>query len=310
MMALSSVSVIIPVLNGGSFLDNCLRSIKAQTFEGSVEIVVINDGSTDQTSAVAKSFAGVRLVEQENRGRAAARNRGVASSSGEVIAFTDADCIPDRAWLEKLIFCLAKDNKRGIVSGSITRPLAANLWQKLDHQAWAHSIGPDAPRGKTLFGSTANMCLLRTVFDKVGGFDERLKGSEDSDLAFRVHKAGYENYFEPEAIVLHDHPRKTFTAFIKQRFNYGRWTIQTVLKHKPLPPYSWMFPNSQVLLLLFWPGYALLATVFTVLRNWPKDLSVIWLIPLHFLGRLAEYLGTVVGCGEYQKKFRSHDLCC
>lgn len=304
MEGLPSVSVIIPVLNGGDVLGNCLKALKAQTYEGQVEIVVVNDGSTDQSSAVAKKFEGINLIEQENQGRAIARNCGVAGSSGRIIAFTDADCVPKPDWLEKLVCCLTKNNKRGIVSGSVTISSSANLWQRLDHQAWAHSIGPKAPAGKTLFGSTANMCLLRSVFDKVGGFDERLLGSEDSDLAFRVHQAGYENYFEPTAVVEHDHPRKTFKAFIKQRFNYGRWTIQTVLKHKPLPPYSWLFPNNQALLFLLWPLYAVLATLFTVLRNWQKDLPVVWLCPFHLLGRLAEYLGTVSGCGEYQKKFQ------
>jgi len=304
MEKLPSVSVIIPVFNGGAALKNCLKALKAQTYTGQIEIVVVNDGSTDESSRVAKTFKGIILIEQENKGRAVARNRGLFGSSGEIIAFTDADCLPRPDWLEKLVFSLLKENNPGLVSGSIILPLSANFWQRLDHQAWAHSIGPRAAAGKTLFGSTANMCLLRSVFDRVGGFDERLRGSEDSDLAFRVHKAGYENYFEPLAVVAHEHPRKTFTTFIKQRFNYGRWTIQTVLKHKPLPPYSWLFPNNQVLLLILWPMYAVLATVFTVLRNWQNDLSVIWLSPLHFIGRLAEYFGTIVGCGEYQKKFQ------
>jgi len=304
MAGLPSVSVIVPVLNAAELLQNCLKALKAQTYTGQVEIVVVNDGSADQTSEVVKKFEGISLIEQENRGRAKARNRGIANSSGKIIAFTDADCVPNPDWLKKLVSVLEKDPRRGIVSGSITIPLSANLWQRLDHQAWAHSIGPKAPAGKTLFGSTANMCLLRSVFDKVGGFDERLLGSEDSDLAFRVHQAGYENYFEPKARVTHNHPRKTFMAFIKQRFNYGKWTIQTVLKYKPLPPYSWMFPCSRVLLMLLWPVYAVLATVFTVLCNWQKDLSVVWLSPLHFIGRLAEYFGTIVGCGEYQKKFQ------
>jgi cellulose synthase/poly-beta-1,6-N-acetylglucosamine synthase-like glycosyltransferase len=147
------------------------------------------------------------------------------------------------------------------------------------------------------------MALYRTVFNEVGGFDSRLRGSEDSDLAFRIHRAGYENFFEPKAIVMHDPPRTTLGAFLRQRFNYGRWTIQTVLKHKPLPPYSWMFPNNRLLLALLWPCYALLATAFTVMRNFPHDVSVLWLSPLHLLGRIWEYFGTLVGCGDYQRLF-------
>lgn len=304
-MSNPSVSVIVPVLNGEDVLGDCLRALEAQTYAGAVEVVVINDGSTDHTSEVARSFAGVKLIEQENRGRAAARNRGVAESSGTIIAFTDADCVPRPDWLEKLLPRLGEHDRRGIVGGSITIPPVCNLWQRLDHQAWAHSIGPDTPAGPTLFGSTASMCLLRSVFEEVGGFDDRLRGSEDSDLAFRIHSAGYENFFEPAAVVEHHHPRTTMASFLRQRFNYGRWTIQTVLKHKPLPPYSRMFPNSRVLLALLWPVYAVLATGFTVLRNWQKAPSVILLSPLHLFGRIIEYLGTVAGCNEYQKRFSS-----
>ena len=298
-----SVSIIVPVLNGGHVIGECLHALGAQTYRGPIEIVVINDGSTDCTSEVVRGFANVQLMEQDNCGRAVARNRGVGKSSGKVIAFTDADCVPAPDWLERLVSRLANNPRCGTVGGSITIPKKANLWQRLDHQAWAHSIGPDSPAGKTLFGSTANMCLFRKVFEAVGGFDERLKGSEDSDLAFRLHKAGYENFFEPKAVIVHNHPRTTLAAFIKQRFNYGRWTVQTVLKHKPLPPYSWMFPNNRVLLALLWPVYAILATSFTVLRNFRRDPSVIWLSPIHFIGRFAEYFGTIIGCGEYQKKY-------
>lgn len=299
-----SVNVIVPVLNGERILGDCLRALQAQTYPGTVQPVVINDGSTDRTSEVARRFSGVQLIEQTNQGRAAARNAGIAASNAEVLAFTDADCAPRPDWLEKLVIRVRDSTRRGIVGGAIVLPPASNLWQRLDHQAWAHSIGPEASAGPTLFGSTANMCLPRTLFDEVGGFDERLRGSEDSDLAFRVHQAGYENYFEPAAVVEHHPPRATFAAFLRQRFNYGKWTIQTVLRHKPLPPYSWMFPNSRVCLLLLWPAFAVLATVFTVMRNVRHDPSVLWLSPLHLVGRTAEYLGTVTGCGEYQKEFQ------
>jgi glycosyltransferase involved in cell wall biosynthesis len=299
-----SVNVIIPVLNGERTLARCLEAVARQSYGGKIIPVAINDGSTDRTSEIARSFKNVRLFEQKNKGRAAARNAGIAASDAEILAFTDADCIPAENWLAALVGRLMEQGKqRGIVGGSVAIPAKTNIWQRLDHQAWAHSIGPEAPAGPTLFGSTANMALFRSVFHAVGGFDPRLRGSEDSDLAFRVHCAGYENFFEPKAVVLHDHPRTTLSAFLRQRYNYGRWTIQTVLKHKPLPPHSWMFPNNRFLLALLWPCYSLLAAAFTVLRNLPHDLSVLWLSPLHLLGRTWEYLGTVAGCGDYQRIF-------
>lgn len=302
-MAHPTINVIVPVLNGADFLPLCLEGLRRQTYPGKILPVVINDGSTDDTSAAACSFKEIMLIEQENRGRSAARNHGIANSSAPVIAFTDADCIPQPDWLATLMSRLSEMERRGVVSGAMVIPPDSNLWQRLDHQAWAHSTGPTAPAGPTLFGSTANMILYRTVFNEVGGFDSRLIGSEDSDLAFRIHRAGYQNYFEPKAVVVHNHPRRTLNAFLRQRYNYGRWTIQTILKHKPLPPYSWIFPNHRLALALLSPGYALSATVFTVLRNLPHDSSAIWLSPLHLMGRMVEYIGAVGGCSEYRRLF-------
>ncbi|MDD2851537.1 MAG: glycosyltransferase [Desulfuromonadaceae bacterium] len=302
-----SAVVIVPVLNGEQTLSACLQALQTQTYPGAVQLVVINDGSTDRTSEVARSFSGVMVIDQKNQGRAAARNRGILESAGDVLAFTDADCIPNPDWLNMLVRRLREHKRRGIVGGAVVIPPGANIWQRLDHQAWAHSTGPDSPAGPTLFASTASMCLWREVFTVVGGFDFRLRGSEDSDLAFRVHCAGYENFFEPAAVIEHCHPRTTLASFLRQRYNYGKWTIQTVLKHKPLPPYSRLFPNSRILLALLWPAYAVLATGFTVLRAWRGDRSVIWLSPLHWLGRTVEYLGTIAGCGEYQRKFGPTD---
>src|SRR3989339_2105127 len=92
MEKLPSVSVIIPVFNGGAALKNCLKALKAQTYTGQIEIVVVNDGSTDESSRVAKTFKGIILIEQENKGRAVARNRGLFCIYGEIIAFTEEEC--------------------------------------------------------------------------------------------------------------------------------------------------------------------------------------------------------------------------
>ena len=293
----------MPVLNGQKTLPLCLNALKAQDYAGPLRVVVINDGSTDQTARIAASYDNVLLINQKNQGRAAARNNGIEASSAEVIAFTDGDCAPRPDWLRNLVGRLLSSVQHGVVGGSVALPEDANLWQRLDHQAWAHSTGPEAPSGQSLLASTANMCIRRRVFEQVGGFNKLLKGSEDSDLALRVHKSGYVNYFEPRAVVVHHHPRNTLASFMRQRFNYGKWTIQTVLLHKPLTPYSWMFFDSPVFLALLWPLYSVLATGFTVLKAGRSDLSALWLSPLHLLGRCMEYLGVIKGSLRYRKKF-------
>ncbi len=302
MKTFPDVSVIIPVLNGEKVIIKCLNSIKRQDYSGNIEIIVVNDGSTDETSVIVRIFEGVTLIDQPNLGRSVARNNGVKRSTGEILAFTDADCEPSLDWITRLVKRLLDSTQSGIVSGAMIVPDNSNIWLRIDHQAWAHSITPASPPEKTIFGWTSNMCVRRAVFDLVGGFDKRLWGSEDSDLAFRIHKNGGHNFFTPDAVVTHHPCRSSFRSFIRQRYNYGKWTIQTVLKHKPLPPYSWIFPNNRLLLGVLWPFYAIAATVFTFLRVWNNDKSVLWMLPFHFVGRVVEYIGTIVGCAEFQRK--------
>ena len=112
-----SVTVIVPVLNGEQTIGACLQALRTQTYPGRMQPVVINDGSTDRTSNVARGFTEAQVIDQANRGRAAARNRGIAESAGEVLAFTDADCVPRPDWLETLVRRLRERERRGIVGG-------------------------------------------------------------------------------------------------------------------------------------------------------------------------------------------------
>ena len=98
------ISVVIAVRNGSAVIERCLESLEAcrspAGFE--VEVLVVDDGSTDDTREIVRGFKGVRLLEQEPSGPSAARNRGILASRGEAIAFTDADCEVDEAWLIEL----------------------------------------------------------------------------------------------------------------------------------------------------------------------------------------------------------------
>ena len=123
--SMKKVVVYIPAYNEEATIGRIIDTIKETYRERkryTVEVIVVNDGSTDESSRVAKTFKGIILIEQENKGRAVARNRGLFGSSGEIIAFTDADCLPRPDWLEKLVFSLLKENNPGLVSGSIILP--------------------------------------------------------------------------------------------------------------------------------------------------------------------------------------------
>jgi len=97
------VSVIIPAYNEESTIESCLKSLLNQTIEkDTYELIVVDDGSTDSTPEIIKRYP-VKLFRQENSGPATARNLGAKNSSGEIILFTDADCIADPNWIEEMI---------------------------------------------------------------------------------------------------------------------------------------------------------------------------------------------------------------
>ena len=97
------VSIIIPTFNGGARIHNCLDALLKQLDGRNAEILVVNDGSTDDTIEVVKPYPKVRLITQANEGPAAARNRGAAEARGAIILFTDDDCVPMHDWLNAML---------------------------------------------------------------------------------------------------------------------------------------------------------------------------------------------------------------
>lgn len=98
-----SVSIIIPTFNGASRIGNCLDALLKQTHNCDTEILVVNDGYTDETADVVARYPRVRLINQANAGPAAARNHGAKEAKGTIILFTDDDCVPTPDWLRSMI---------------------------------------------------------------------------------------------------------------------------------------------------------------------------------------------------------------
>jgi len=116
MITQPSVSVIIPAYNCEQTIRHIIQAIFAQTYPA-VNIIVVDDGSTDQTPQIIQSFDGLTYLHQENAGPAAARNCGAKESQDEIIFFTDSDCVPERDWIEKSIKPF-QEEKVAVVAGS------------------------------------------------------------------------------------------------------------------------------------------------------------------------------------------------
>ena len=191
------VSVIIPVFNGEKYIEQSMKSVENQTYRF-VELIVVNDGSTDETESkilnfISKSNLHVKLLTTVNQGASHAKNLGLRSSEGQLIAFLDADdlWLPNK--LEKQVSLLLM-NKDAIGVGcgylkfldnSTRRTKVLNFfWQQKSISAWALLEGPGP-------GFNSTILLKRNVLDKLGGFDEMIGVmADDLDLVMRLHPLG------------------------------------------------------------------------------------------------------------------------
>ena len=168
------VSVVIPVFNGERFLRDAVQSVLDQRY-APLEIIIVDDGSTDGTASVARSLPEtVRYLHQTNQGPAAARNRGIEQAQGGLIAFADADDLWPQAKLELQLPYLIKDRGVEIVMGRIQQVLSSE--EEFGEPAFSVNLGCAVIR--------------KTVFDRVGLFDETMRYSEDVDWFMRVREAG------------------------------------------------------------------------------------------------------------------------
>jgi glycosyltransferase involved in cell wall biosynthesis len=183
-----SVSVVIPTYNYGRFIRDALSSVLAQT-RSPAEIIVVDDGSTDETAAVVAAFGNaVRYIRQDNAGVCAARNLGVSESTSELIAFLDADDTLEPSNLEKQVARFDSEEGIGLVHCAMREfddetGETIRVYMEGGEDRVADSLllweGP-------LIVAPGAVIVSRKAFDRVGGFDTRMKVGEDWDFCYRV----------------------------------------------------------------------------------------------------------------------------
>lgn len=198
------MTVIIPVYNDAERLRLCLQALEAQTYpRANIEVVVIDNGSTDHFSDVVGTFPSVRLLHESARGSYAARNLGIASTDSDYVAFTDADCLPAEDWLEKAIAALEASHAPG-AAGRIelfaAAPAAPTCAEVFELQ---HGFPQDDYIRTGHWGATANLIVRRSVLQAVGPFNRDLQSSGDREWGQRAHRAGYTLVYSPEPVVRH-----------------------------------------------------------------------------------------------------------
>lgn len=218
MAGLPLVSVVIPVRDDPDGLRICLRALEAQDYPADrMEVLVVDNGSASPVDALVAQHGGVRLLEETAGGSYAARNRGCAAASGEVIAFTDADCIPDPGWLRAGVSAVAAPGDVGLIAGRIdvvvpdrARPTPVEAYELL------HAFPQERYARHHGFAATANAFTRRDVLERVGCFDPSLRSGGDKEWGSRVRSAGYEVRYCPDALV--HHPARRTLRELRTKF--------------------------------------------------------------------------------------------
>lgn len=220
-------SIIIPAYNAQRTLAECLTACLAQDYPD-FEVIVVDDGSTDSTGAVARHFDRVRYHRQSNGGPASARNTGARLATGEILVYTDADCIPQADWLRQLI----DGFEEGVVAVGGTYAIA-NPTSRLARVVQAEIAARHRQfKGEVDFLGSFNVAYCRDAFEAVGGFDEsyRQASGEDNDLAYRLHDLGGRMVFNPRAEVAHYHPEHLF-GYLRTQSRHGYWRVKLYRDH-------------------------------------------------------------------------------
>jgi glycosyltransferase involved in cell wall biosynthesis len=237
-----SVSAIVPAFNYGRYLSAAIDSALAQTYP-LLELVVVDDGSTDETAAVLASYGErVRVLRQDNRGPAAARNAGIAAARGELLAFLDADDGWHPRKLELQVERLAAEPAPGLVHCGMERIDGSGRTLGVatgGREGWIADTILRLEEG--VIGPPSTWLVPRRIVEETGGFDERLLSSEDWDLAYRIarrHPFGYvplplTRYREHGGGVHHDVPRleSSWMLALDKAFTRGQADVQPLRRH-------------------------------------------------------------------------------
>lgn len=223
-------SVIVPVFNAAEYLERCVRALLSQTFPAAgYEILMVDNNSTDQSAAILRSFGRVRLMNESEQGSYAARNRGLLEARGEIVAFTDPDCVPQEDWLEQIRRAMADPETR-VVLGDRRFVCDSGVLGML--AAYESALAAEiftTRRVKSYYGYTNNMSVRTGTLREVGGFQHRLRGADGLFLRRAVELYGLPVLkYAPEVMVRHLEIA-AISDYLQKKVVYGRFSRDSEL---------------------------------------------------------------------------------
>jgi hypothetical protein len=225
------VSVVIPVRDGGRWLREVLDAVLAAAGGRPFEVVLVDDGSRDDSMALASAYLGdgrVRVVRGPGRGAAAALNVGFAAAAYELVAQVDQDVVITPGWLD-LLSAELRDRTVGAAQGHYEAAADASVWARVAGLDLALRYA--AIRGpQTDHVCTGNSVFRRAAVLEVGGFDESLGYGYDNDMSYRLAAAGHRLVFNREARATHHWPAGP-GGYVRQQYGQGYGRLEVVARH-------------------------------------------------------------------------------
>jgi GT2 family glycosyltransferase len=214
-----SVSVIVCTYNREHALRECCEALLELEYPN-YEVIVVDDGSTDNSAAIASEF-GFRVISVGNGGLSNARNRGLDAATGEIVAYLDDDARPDQHWLCYLVATFSRTVHAGVGGPNLIPESQRNL-----RRCVGHSPGNPVPvlisdrEAEHIAG--CNMAFRKECLREIGGFDPQfVLAGDDVDVCWRLQDRGWSLGFSPAAVVWHE-PRSSLRAYWRQQREYGR----------------------------------------------------------------------------------------
>ena len=223
------VSVVVCSYNSERTMEACLASLEVLNYPD-YEVIVVNDGSTDRTLEIAERYPYCRIISQPNKGLSAARNVGADAATGEIVAYTDSDCVADPDWLTYLVGKMEAANLAACGGPNFPPPEDSLV-------PAAVAVSPGGPTHVLISDEVAehiagcNMAFRRDVLLQLGGFDPVYRAAgDDVDICWRFQDAGHAIGFSAAAIVWH-YRRNTVKAYLNQQRGYGKAEALVYAKH-------------------------------------------------------------------------------
>jgi cellulose synthase/poly-beta-1,6-N-acetylglucosamine synthase-like glycosyltransferase len=217
-----NVSIVIPARNEAEYLPLSLSALAKtiKNYHGAVEIILVDNGSTDRTKEIAKAY-GCKIIDDDSSTISGLRNKGANDATGEYLGFLDADCVVAETWLTVCVQCL-QSLEVGIVGTRTIPDFSSATWVE---DGWFRLISgverPDQP----IWISTQNMLMRRSIFWEAEGFNESLKTAEDVNFCRNIHN-NYLIILEKSINTTHLRESKTICQLIRREIWRGKYSLR------------------------------------------------------------------------------------